>query len=102
MTHDGASGSKSKLGRKDKGKTQFKVNEGKIHKEKKYYFRNNFVHLMTHDGASGSKSKQARLTRPFGVAEEVACNPSTVGRGRWSLSVKPASRCALHSKRQET
>ncbi|CAJ1933524.1 unnamed protein product [Sphenostylis stenocarpa] len=29
--------------------------------------------------------RQARLTRPFGVVEEVACNPSTVGRGRWSL-----------------
>ncbi|CAJ1933528.1 unnamed protein product [Sphenostylis stenocarpa] len=40
-------------------------------------------------------TSDARLTRPFGVVEEVACNPSTVGRG---CSVKPASRCALHSK----
>ncbi|RDY01353.1 hypothetical protein CR513_15331, partial [Mucuna pruriens] len=37
-THDGASTSKSKPGKKDKGKAQLKVNEGGVRKEKKCYF----------------------------------------------------------------
>ncbi|RDX70837.1 hypothetical protein CR513_49864, partial [Mucuna pruriens] len=38
MTHDGAITSKSKLGKKDMGKAQLKVNEGGVYKEKKCYF----------------------------------------------------------------
>ncbi|RDX74092.1 hypothetical protein CR513_46202, partial [Mucuna pruriens] len=38
MTHDGASTSKGKSSKKDKGKVQLKVNEGGVCKEKKCYF----------------------------------------------------------------
>ncbi|RDX64820.1 hypothetical protein CR513_56579, partial [Mucuna pruriens] len=38
MTHDGANTNKSKLGKKDKGKAQLKVNKGGVCKDKKCYF----------------------------------------------------------------
>ena len=38
MTHNGAKTNKSKLDKKNKGKSQLRVKEGRVYKEKKCYF----------------------------------------------------------------
>ena len=45
MIRDGAKTSKSKLGKKDKGKSQLKVKDGGVHKENKCYFCKQSGHL---------------------------------------------------------
>ncbi|RDX60586.1 hypothetical protein CR513_61258, partial [Mucuna pruriens] len=45
MTHDGVSTNKSKLGKKDKGKTKLKHNEGRVYKDKSCYFCKQIGHF---------------------------------------------------------
>ena len=61
MTHDGANGSKSKLGKMDKGKNKnsLKVHEGGVRKEKKSFFVSKLVTLrrIALKGRNGLKRK---------------------------------------------
>ncbi|CAJ1933534.1 unnamed protein product [Sphenostylis stenocarpa] len=65
---------------------------GKIKVFSRYYFAEMPPSMQMH----------FEIIESLDAVEEVACNPSTVGRGGGGCSVKPASRCALSLKETYT
>ncbi|RDX67203.1 hypothetical protein CR513_53944, partial [Mucuna pruriens] len=91
MTHDGANTSKSKLDKKDKGKTQLKVNKGGVCREKKDCFKGK----QTKQISKNSTTRKVKVYNPYDKKLDASC--FFIGYPKKSKGYK--FYCPIHSMR---